>query len=124
MKALLRTCYGLILALACCAAHAMNVLDLAYDAAADELVVTVAYRGTHADHRFTVTWEACRTLGDDRQEIFGLLHDSDPNDPAKTEFTRTERISLKDLACRPAAVTIGSANPLLRRTVNVPAPPR
>lgn len=121
MKHFSRATLGLILALSSCNALSMNIIDAAYDAATDEIVFTIAYRGSHPGHTFTVSWETCRTLGNGRKDILGIVQDSDPKDPAKIEFKKTERISLKEFSCRPGTVTLGLASPLYRRTLTVPA---
>lgn len=120
MKDSLRALLGMILLLSSFTALSMNLIDAIYDATTDELVFTVAYRGSHPDHAFTISWEMCRTMSDGHREILGIIHDSDPKDPAKAEFKKTERISLKDFPCRPATVAIGLASPLYRRTLTVP----
>lgn len=123
MKSFLRTLLGVTLTLASLPSLSMNLLDAFYDAATDELVFTIAYRGSHSDHTFEVSWEACRTMGDGQRQIFGIILDSDPKDPARMEFEKTERVSLKTFSCRPATVTMGLANPVYRRTLTIPAPP-
>lgn len=120
MKDLLRAFMGVMLLSLSFTALSMNLIDAIYDAATDEIVFTIAYRGSHPDHTFTISWEMCRTMGDGHREILGIVHDSDPKDPAKIEFKKTERISLKDFPCRPATVAIGLASALYRRTLTVP----
>jgi len=124
MKNYSRSLIGIFLAFSSFTACSMNLIDASYDPATDELVFKIAYRGTHPKHTFTVSWEACRTLSDGHREIFGIVLDSDPTDPANLEFEKTERIRLKDFSCRPATVTIGLASPLYRRTLTVPARPK
>lgn len=103
-------------------ALAMNVVFLSFDPNTEELTYVVLYRGTHPNHDFRVVWEPCRQMGDGRLEILGIIHDSDPRDSAQREFEKTERLSLKGFSCRPALITIGSPNPLYRRSVKVPGP--
>ena len=96
-----------IAALLCFApAWAISVTVLSYDASKDQLVMTIAYRGTNADHQFKVQWDACKKLDDERMQILGLLMDSQPDDLAHQEFTKPLRIDLRDFSCRPAKVTI------------------
>ena len=121
MKVRLRPLIGIVLVLSSFTAFSMNLIDAFYDAIADELVFKIAYRGTHPDHKFMVSWEACRTMNDGRREILGIIQDSDPKDTAMREFEKTERISLKSFACRPAIVAVGLASPLYRRTITIPA---
>lgn len=87
-------------------AAAVTVTVLTYDAGKDQLVMTIAYRGTNPDHRFTVKWDPCKRLDDERMQILGLLVDSQPNDLARQEFTTPLRIDLRDFSCRPSKVTI------------------
>jgi hypothetical protein len=117
----LQSLLGFTLVFSFCCAHSMNLIDASYDASADELVLRIAYRGTHPDHTFTVSWERCRVMNDGHQEILGIIMDSDPRDPAELEFQRTERISLQGFACRPAIIAVGLASPLYRRTLAIPA---
>nr|WP_298721628.1 hypothetical protein [uncultured Steroidobacter sp.] len=102
-------------------AAAVTVTALAYDPAKDHLVMTIAYRGTNPDHQFNVQWDECKRLDDERQQILGLLVDSQPDDLARQEFTRPLRIDLRDFSCRPAKVTIRTSAGFFA-SVNVPAP--
>lgn len=121
MKGLLQSLVGLALVFSFCSAYSMNLIEAFYDATADELVLRIAYRGTHPNHKFTVSWEGCRTMSDGHREILGIIQDSDPKDPAEREFEKTERVSLQGFACRPAVVAVGLASPLYRRTLTIPA---
>ena len=87
-------------------AAAISVTTLTYDPGKDQLVMTIAYRGTNADHQFNVQWDKCSRLDDERMQILGLLVDSQPNDRAQQEFTKPLRIDLRDFSCRPSKVTI------------------
>jgi hypothetical protein len=87
-------------------AWAISVTALTYDRSGDQLVMTIAYRGTNADHQFNVQWDKCTRLDDERMQILGLLIDSQPNDLARQEFTKPMRIDLRNFSCRPAKVTI------------------
>lgn len=101
-------------------AAAISVTALTYDPGKDQLVLTIAYRGTNADHQFNVQWEACTKLDDERMQILGLLVDSQANDLARQDFTRTMRIDLRDFSCRPAKVTIRTSAGFFT-SVDVPA---
>lgn len=101
-------------------AGAVTVTVLTYDAAKDQLVMTVAYRGTNPDHTFTVQWDPCKKLNDERMQIFGLLVDSQPNDRALQEFTKSQRIDLRDFTCRPSKVTIKTSTGIFN-SVDIPA---
>lgn len=83
------------------AAWAPDLLRAAYDARSDELVVSIAYRGTSPDHDFVVQWGRCRDGG-----VAGRLIDRQGGEPARSAFRVTQRLSLRDLPCRPAVVTL------------------
>jgi hypothetical protein len=100
----LAACIAALLYLA--PAWAISVTALTYDPSGDQLVMTIAYRGTNADHQFNVQWDKCTRLDDERMQILGLLIDSQPNDLARQEFTKPMRIDLRNFSCRPAKVTI------------------
>lgn len=102
-------------------AAAVTVTALTYDGGKDQLVLTIAYRGTHPDHEFKVQWAACTKLNAERMQILGLLVDNQPNDLARQEFTRPMRIDLRDFSCRPAKVTIRTSAGFFT-SVDVPAP--
>jgi hypothetical protein len=96
-------------------ASAADILSALYDARTDEIVVDIAYRGTRADHDFTVQWDSCRDGG-----VAGRLVDEQGNDAARTRFRVTRRLSLDDLPCRPAVVTLRLGR-VSHMSVRVPA---
>ena len=92
---------------------------ISYDASTDELVMTMIYRGTNADHQFSVKWGPC--LGDNgRHTIVGEVLDQQFQDAARKNFKKTVRISVADMDCRPAAVTLRTA-PRFIYTLTIPA---
>lgn len=101
-------------------AVATTVTGLSYDAAKNQLVMTIAYRGTNPDHEFNVQWDACKKLDDERMQILGLLVDSQPNDRALQEFTKPLRIDLRNFTCRPSKVTIKTSAGFFA-SVDIPA---
>ncbi|WP_129644932.1 hypothetical protein [Peristeroidobacter agariperforans] len=101
-------------------AAAVSVTALTYDPGKDQLVMTIAYRGTNPDHQFRVAWDACRQLDDERMQILGLLVDSQPDDLAREEFTTPLHIDLRDFSCRPSKVTIRTSAGFFA-SVDVPA---
>lgn len=101
-------------------AWAVTVTVLTYDASKDQLVMTIAYRGTNPDHNFTVQWDPCKRLNDERMQILGLLVDSQANDLARQEFTKQQRIDLRDFTCRPSKVTIKTSMGFFN-SVDIPA---
>jgi hypothetical protein len=105
-------------------AHADHFAGAHYDAQADELVVSLHYLGTNPDHEFTVKWGKCRSLASNPEvaQLSGVLADSQWNDAARDPYTKTVRIGLAGMPCRPAQVTLRSA-PRYTLTISVPAAP-
>lgn len=101
-------------------AAAITVPKISYDADKDALVMTIAYRGTNENHRFSVQWTECKRLDDERSQILGVLVDSQADDLARQDFTREIEVSLKDFTCRPAQVTIRTSVGFFT-SVDVPA---
>lgn len=87
------------------AAAAADIVGLGYDAQADELVLDIAYRGSHARHDFEVQWGPCSR---ERKpyETVGRVLDVHGRDTAEESFVVRERIGLHRLPCRPAQVTL------------------
>jgi hypothetical protein len=111
-------CFAALLYIA--PAAAISVTALTYDPAKDQLVLTIAYRGTNPDHQFKVQWDECKSLDGERMQILGLLVDSQPDDLARAEFTKPLHIDLRDFSCRPAKVTIRTSAGFFT-SVDVPA---
>ena len=105
--------------------HALadNFADVHYDATSDELVVTMRYSGTNPDHNFSVQWGACGDAGDNSgvQRVDATIEDDQWRDAARELFSKTIHVSLGQLACRPAVLTIHTA-PHFYYTLNIPAP--
>lgn len=102
--------------------HADNFQKVTYDASSDELVISVIYRGTNADHQFSVKWGSCVDGDDGRHTIVGDLLDQQFQDAARKNYKKTIHISIADLECRPAAVTLRTA-PRFYYTLTIPARP-
>ena len=100
--------------------RADNFAEVHYSARKDQLVVTVAYRGTHPDHVFSLKWGACREVGGGGHEIAGEVLDSQWQDVEQRDFQKTNRFSLADIPCRPAKATLRLA-PRFFATVQIPA---
>ena len=109
-----------LLCLAGATGRADEIQSIAYDAATDELVIKVNYSGTNPDHQFTMNWGECQTKDDNQRELFGDLIDQQGSDAARQDFQKTVRISVADVDCRPAMVTIRTA-PRFLATVRIPA---
>jgi hypothetical protein len=103
-------------------AHAVNVLSMSYEEKTDELLLKVAYRGTHDKHTFSLDWDECHDYAfvDAKYQTMANLVDSEPNDKAETEFTQNLRFSLAGIQCRPVKLTIRTS-PGFNRTLVVPA---
>jgi hypothetical protein len=94
-----------------------------YDRATDQLVVTMHYRGTNPDHRFSLQWGGCKAGTDERgAEVAGLVVDSQASDAARMPFDRTTRFDLTDMPCRPAKLTLRTA-PRFAFAIQIPATP-
>lgn len=110
---------GLSLAILC--ARADNFSRVYFDAAADQLVVTMRYRGTNPDHLFTLRWGHCgQAQGSELPEVVAEVLDSQALDAATKDFKTTTRFDLANLTCRPAKVTLRTA-PHFYTTLVIPA---
>jgi hypothetical protein len=102
-------------------AHGDTFSGVSYDAGHDELVVTMAYRGTNPDHTFSLKWGPCETSANaGESEIVAEVLDSQWQDAARQPFKKTTRFSLADLPCRPVKLTLRTA-PRFYVTLQIPA---
>jgi hypothetical protein len=102
------------------AAHADNFREVRYDAAKDQLVITMVYRGTNPNHTFSLKWGACKDVHSDSvREVAAEVLDSQSRDAAQGAYTKTTRFNLSELPCRPAKVTLRTA-PRFIYTVLIP----
>lgn len=85
-------------------AFAADILEASYNAARDEIEVEIAYRGTNPDHEFTVQWGECSRESPPR--TVGRLIDRQGRDAAREDYRASARISLEEIPCRPAIVTL------------------
>ena len=111
---------ALVLLLTPLAGHADTFQKVFYDGSTDELVITMIYRGTNADHRFSVKWGPCLDGDDGGHTVVGEVLDQQFQDAARKNFKKTVRISVADLDCRPAVVTLRTA-PRFLYTLTLPA---
>jgi hypothetical protein len=103
------------------AALADNFVDAYYDAKTDQLVVTIRYRGTNPNHKFSLQWGACRELPDGSgKEIVADVIDSQASDVEHDDFKTMRRFHLTSQRCRPATVTLRTA-PRFFYTLQIPA---
>jgi len=108
--------------LAASGARAENFGSVYYDAAADQVVVTMLYRGTNPDHDFSLNWGECNTLPDGTSEVVAEVIDSQARDAARQDFRKTVHLSLEGMACRPAKLTL-RATPRTYFSLRIPAAP-
>jgi hypothetical protein len=83
-----------------------------YDPNSDQLIVTMIYDGTNPDHHFSIYWDPCRKLdqpGAPAHQIAVSIVDNQGSDLAKKSYTKTIRVPLAALSCRPARVTLLTA---------------
>ena len=92
-------------------AHADNFGRVRYDAQADQLVVTMIYRGSNPDHAFSLKWGPCQAhQSGDLPGVTLEVLDDQFNDPAQQDYRKTVRFSLAELPCpRPAKVSLRTA---------------
>jgi|SRR5215469_5786042 len=121
--------FGLIAAVmmttATAAVMAASFGPVRYDPSGDELVVTMIYDGTNADHHFSIQWGPCRKVDQDHQAhqiIEASILDDQWNDAATKTYTQIVRVPLATLACRPATVTLRTA-PDFYESLDIPARP-
>jgi hypothetical protein len=104
-------------------ADADNFARVFYDARADQLVVTMRYRGTNANHAFTLKWGTCEDpQAGSSPTLSAEVLDDQWNDPALRDYKVTTRFGLTDMPCRPAKVTLRTA-PRFYITIDIPPLP-
>jgi hypothetical protein len=103
------------------AAHADNFGGVRYDRQRDQLVVTMLYRGTNPNHKFSLKWGECETKqAGDLPGVTAEILDDQFIDPEEQDFRKTVRFSLAGLPCpRPASVTLRTA-PRFFYTLTIP----
>jgi hypothetical protein len=102
-------------------AGADNFGKIYYGAKTDQLVVTMLYRGTNPDHKFTLKWGACQP--DQNGGLPGVtveVLDDQFDDQAVESYRIAKRFSLANLPCaRRASVTLRTA-PRFFYTLTIP----
>ena len=105
---------------------AANFGPVHYDPNGDQLIVTMIFDGTNPDHHFSVQWGPCRKVDQADQPAHQIIDvsilDDQWNDAATKSYTKTVRVPLASLSCRPATVTLRTA-PDFYASVDVPARP-
>jgi hypothetical protein len=108
------------------AAVAANFRSVSYDSNSDQIIATMIYDGTNPDHHFSIQWGSCRKVDQPdhavHQTIDVSILDDQWNDAAMKPYTKTVRVPLATLSCRPATVTLRTA-PDFRASLDIPARP-
>jgi hypothetical protein len=101
--------------------HADNFGEIYYDKKSDQLVVTMLFRGTNPNHKFSLKWGECQA--DQSGNLPGVtveVLDDQFDDEEQQDFKKTMRFSLAGLPCRrPASVTLRTA-PRFFYTLTIP----
>jgi len=100
-------------------ASADNFANVYYSAAKDQIVITMNYRGTNPDHKFSLHWGNCQVLDNGARSVAAEVLDSQWQDAAQRDFKKTVSFSLADIPCRPAKLTLRSA-PRFFYTLQIP----
>jgi hypothetical protein len=102
-------------------AHADNFDKIYYDKKNDQLVVTMLYRGTNPNHKFSLKWGECQAAqSGNLPGATAEVLDDQFDDEEQQDFTKTLRFSLDGLPCRrPASVTLRTA-PRFFYTLTIP----
>jgi hypothetical protein len=102
-------------------AHADNFDKIYYDKKNDQLVVTMLYRGTNPNHKFSLKWGECQA--DQSGNLPGVtveVLDDQFDDEEQQDFKKTLRFSLDGLPCRrPTSITLRTA-PRFFYTLTIP----
>jgi len=101
-------------------ARADDFANVYYSSRTDQLVVTIAYRGTNPNHTFSLKWGQCKNQTQDGGgEVAAEVLDSQWQDVEQSDFKKTTRFSLVHIPCRPATLTLRSA-PRFFATLTIP----
>jgi hypothetical protein len=102
-------------------AHADNFGGIYYDKKNDQLVVTMLFRGTNPNHKFSLKWGECQA--DQSGNLPGVtveVLDDQFDDEEQQDFKKTLHFSLDGLPCRrPTSVTLRTA-PRFFYTLTIP----
>lgn len=115
--------FGLVAGILFGAVRADNFAKIYYDASNDQLVVSMSYRGTNPDHRFSLQWGSCKGSPDGQSHTIDVqVLDNQWQDATRQDFMKTTRFSLAEVTCRPATLTLRTA-PRFYSTIKIPARP-
>jgi hypothetical protein len=108
-------------AFAALTARADNFGNVRYDRQTDQLFVTMLYRGTNPNHKFSVNWGECQTdPNKNGSPVTAEVLDDQYKDPERRDFKKTFAVSLRDLPCpRPVTLTLRTA-PRFFYTLTIP----
>jgi hypothetical protein len=102
-------------------ARADNFDKIYYDKKSDQLVVTMLYRGTNPNHKFSLKWGECQA--DRSGNLPGVtveVLDDQFDDEEQQDFKKTLHFSLDGLPCRrPTSITLRTA-PRFFYTLTIP----
>ena len=125
-RAFLLTAVTGAMAMDTAAVVAANFGSVHYDPNSDQLIVTMIYDGTNPDHHFSIQWGPCHKVDQPDQPAHQIIDvsilDDQWNDAATKSYTKTVRVPLASLSCRPATVTLRTA-PDFYASIDVPARP-
>jgi hypothetical protein len=102
-------------------AHAANFGNVHFDKTTNQLVVTMLYRGTNPNHKFTLKWGDCQAnQSGDLPGATAEVLDDQFDDQAQQDFKHIVHFGLEGMPCvRPARVTLRTA-PRFFQTVAIP----
>ena len=94
----------------CQSVRADNFGTVHYDKKNDRLVITMRYRGTNPNHKFSLKWGQCEAKqSGNLPGVTVEVLDDQYEDPEQQDFKKTTYFSLTNLPCRPARLTLRSA---------------
>jgi hypothetical protein len=102
-------------------AHADNFGEIHYDKKNNQLVVTMLFRGTNPNHKFSLKWGECQAAqSGNLPGVTVEVLDDQFDDEEQQDFKKIMRFSLDALPCpRPASVTLRTA-PRFFYTLTIP----
>lgn len=86
-------------------AFATSITGAEYDSGAEVLTLSLSYRGGLKTHEYSLEYDSCQSVGGVK-EVAARLIDTGHDDTGSQEISQTAQFSLKDLACKPAWLTV------------------
>jgi hypothetical protein len=93
---------------------------VSYDAAQNELVITMSYDGSNPNHAFTLRWGTCSVGRSGIQSVPVEVLDNQWQDTTTQTYSKTTHFSLDAMPCRPARLSLRTA-PRFHTTIMIPA---